>query len=426
MTRLLAQVRRGERAFERFYRRHVGDVYRYALVVLRSPDAAEEVTRTTFVHAYHAFRLGERPRNSRAWLLALAHGICRQHVREAADEPIDLDHDFSAHAEPDEVPSSPTEIRRALAHLPFSQRSALVMRELEGRSYADIAQVLELSAAEVETLVFEGRRALREQLEGALTCHQAERAISRQIDGRLSRSERSQLRRHLGECDECAGFARSQRAQRPAWKMLARVQLPASLKSFFGPGGVMDKAGGAGAGIAVVGALAKTLAIAASGASAVGLAYGQLGGETARTTAPPVAEHRASSTPAKPAARRTVARAPRRATTDVAAKRTAPESPAPTPPTLRSQPQESRTEASPMPARSQAFQVRARATTKPVGHTQRAAAPRAETPAQPAPRETVAGNQASPPPTAPEPPAVPHLPTIPPLPLSLPPPPKLP
>ncbi len=273
MTPLLAQARRGERAFERLYRRHVGDVYRYTLVLLRNPEDAEDVTQTTFLNAYRAFGRGERPRNARAWLIAIAHNVCRQRFRTASRRPleVDLDDDAAAQAVPDETAPTAAEIRRALDQLAFNQRAALVMRELEGRSYAEIAEVLSLSVGAVETLVFRARRALREQLEGNLSCHEAERAISRQIDGVLSRPERGALRAHLRECEECARFARSQRAQRSAWKTLGMIPLPASLESFFAPAGAVS--GAAGVGGVALGAAAKTLAVAAIGASAVGLGY---------------------------------------------------------------------------------------------------------------------------------------------------------
>jgi len=232
MTPLLAQIRRGDRAFERLYRRRVADVYRYAVAVLRDPAQAEEVTQRTFVDAYRAFARGDRPRHVRSWLLGLAHAACRERARA---DPDDEDHSLGG---ADRAPT-PAEIRRALVHLPFNQRAALVMRELERRSYVEIAEVLALAPADVETLVFEARRALREHFEGVLTCHQAERAISRSLDGRLARSERKPLKRHLSECADCARFARSQRAQRSAWKVLANVPVPTSLRSFFGPGGVM-------------------------------------------------------------------------------------------------------------------------------------------------------------------------------------------
>ena len=71
----------------------------------------------------------------------------------------------------------------------------------------------------------------------ALTCREAELAISTQLDARLSRAEKGPLRAHLRECPECATFARSQRAQRSALKALGSVPLPLSLASFFGGGG---------------------------------------------------------------------------------------------------------------------------------------------------------------------------------------------
>ena len=221
-----AQRPRTDRAFERLYRRHVHDVYCYALVVLESPDDAEDVTQTTFRNAYRAFTQGERPRSAQNWLIALAHQICRQRFRR-------LD-DHADEAVPDEELPTADDLRRALGHLPFNERAALVMREVENRTYAEIAEILGLSAAEVETLIFRARRALREELEGSLTCHEAERAISRRLDGLLGRTERRHLRAHLHECEDCARFAHSQRAQRAALRSFANVPLPSSLTQFAG------------------------------------------------------------------------------------------------------------------------------------------------------------------------------------------------
>jgi hypothetical protein len=168
-----------------------------------------------------------------------------------------LDEDVADRIVVDEDAPTSEDIRRALRHLAFNQRAALVMRELEGRSYSEIAGVLGLSVSAVETLIFRARRALREQLEGSLTCGEAELAISKQLDGRLSRAEKSSLRAHLRECPECATFARSQRAQRAALRSIGAVPLPASLASFFG--------GGASLGVGVA---AKTAAVVAAAALA--------------------------------------------------------------------------------------------------------------------------------------------------------------
>jgi RNA polymerase sigma factor (sigma-70 family) len=276
MTPLLAQRPRSDRAFERLYEKHVGDVYRYALVVLRNPADAEDVTQTTFLNAYRAFSRGERPRAPQNWLMAIAHNVCRQRFRQAARRPseVALEDDVAEFVPEDRGPTA-DDIRRALGHLAFNQRAALVMRELEGRSYQEIADILGLSTSAVETLIFRARRALREQLEGGLTCHEAELAVSKQLDGRLGRKDRGALRAHLRECEECSRFARSQRAQRTAIKALAAIPLPTSLSSFFGGSGGGAAAGaGAAAGTGVAtGVAAKVALVGATAAVATGVGY---------------------------------------------------------------------------------------------------------------------------------------------------------
>src|SRR5215216_201448 len=225
MTPVLAPRARPDRAFERLYQRHVGDVYRYALAVMRNQPDAEDVTQTTFMNAYRAFQRGQRPEKAQNWLIAIAHNVCRQRFRQSARRPaeVSFEDDIADRFVEDDGTPTGEDIRRALGHLAFNQRAALVMRELEGRSYAEIAEILDLSTSAVETLIFRARRALREQLEGSLTCGEAELAISRQLDGRLGRAEKGALRAHLRQCGECAGFARRQRAQRTALKSLAAV-----------------------------------------------------------------------------------------------------------------------------------------------------------------------------------------------------------
>ena len=293
MTPLLAEQLRADRSFERIYRKHVGDVYRYALAVLRQPADAEDVAQTTFLNAYRAYQRGERPRNAQNWLITIAHNVCRQRFRQAQRRPneVTFDDRVGEIVPEDDRGPSVEDIQRALGHLAFNQRAALVMRELEGRSYAEIAEILETSVAAVETLLFRARRALREQLEGTLTCAEAERAISRQTDGRLPRPERSALRAHLRQCKECERLARSQRAHKKAFKTLALVPIPTSLTSLFGGGGA-----------AVGGAVAlKAAAFVTAGVVATGVGY-----EGARELTRP-APDRAAVVPATPVAARPAA-----------------------------------------------------------------------------------------------------------------------
>src|SRR5215216_2126218 len=90
MTPVLAPRARPDRAFERLYQRHVGDVYRYALAVMRNQPDAEDVTQTTFMNAYRAFQRGQRPEKPQNWLIAIAHNVCRQRFRQSARRPSEV------------------------------------------------------------------------------------------------------------------------------------------------------------------------------------------------------------------------------------------------------------------------------------------------------------------------------------------------
>jgi hypothetical protein len=158
------------------------------------------------------------------------------------------------------------------------------MRELEGRPIGEIAGILSVSASAVETLLFRGRRSVREQLEGSLTCAQAEQAISRQLDGSLSRTEKSQLRGHLRQCEPCAQLARSLRAQRRAIRSLGVLPLPAALAwSEFGTGAAVSGLAAAGSGAAASGGawLAGSLAAKLAAATLVGAVVAGAGYEAA-------------------------------------------------------------------------------------------------------------------------------------------------
>ena len=264
MTPLFARQMSPDRAFERLYKAHVQDVYRYALMVLRNREDAEDVVQTTFLKAYRVFTRGERPRNARPWLITIAHNTCRTRLRDAKRRPQEVAFEErlaeSVEAQPQDG-VEPKELLRALGALSFNQRSALVMRELEGRTYSEIAEVLEVSPSAVETLLFRARRAVREQLEGALTCGEAERSLSLDLDGRLPKQGKAHLRAHLRTCGECASLARRHRARRAALRGFGPLPVPGSIASW---------GGGTAAGTGIA---AKVAAVVAAGAAAVSVGY---------------------------------------------------------------------------------------------------------------------------------------------------------
>ena len=152
-----------DQAFENLYRHYVKDVYHYALALLRNPADAEDVTQTTFLNAYRAWQRGEEIEKPRNWLIKIAHNVARTRFARSSRrvKEVPLDDHLEQLAVPEEERPNVEGVLRALGRLPFNQRAALVMRELEGRSYVEIADTIGVSVPAVETLIFRARKSLR-------------------------------------------------------------------------------------------------------------------------------------------------------------------------------------------------------------------------------------------------------------------------
>jgi RNA polymerase sigma factor (sigma-70 family) len=195
---------------DRLYRRHSDEVLRYASLVLRSRSDAEDITQTVFLRALRTLERGEKVRTPRNWLIKIAHNECRRLLASR-----------KVHAElPDEIAVEPVEqgraeeLKLAMAALPATQRQALVLRELEGRTYAEISTALDLSESAVETLIFRARRALREQIENAMTCEEFAELLE-------DPSARTRVRAHARICPECATLDHQSRGRKSAVKRIA-------------------------------------------------------------------------------------------------------------------------------------------------------------------------------------------------------------
>jgi RNA polymerase sigma-70 factor (ECF subfamily) len=277
--------------FDRVYRRHAASVYRYVYAVLGNHADAEDVTQHTFIRAYRAIAQGTQPRKAENWLLTIAHNEVRRHFRKTQGRQLEVELDERLEQPaPERADPSLGDVLRALQHLPPAQRAALVMREFEGRSYREMAQIMGVTQGVLEGLIFRARRGLAEHLEGALTCAEAEGALLRRMDRRLARREGRRLKAHLRECRACVHFANVQKRQRSLLKGLSVLPIPASLFAFRGEpamaatgmGAGAATAGGSaalglggtgGAGIAA-GFAAKAAAVAATAAVAGGVGYG--------------------------------------------------------------------------------------------------------------------------------------------------------
>src|SRR5690349_12833106 len=249
---------------ETLYGSDAAEIFRYALAMLGNRADAEDVTQATFVNAMRAIERHGEPHTPSNWLITIAHNIVRQRFRQQQARPteVELESEIEA-AQVEHGETSIDDLVRALQRIPPNQREALVMRELEGRPYREIAALLDLSLGAVETLIFRARRSLAEELEQLVTCERAELALSQRNDGRLSRKDRRRLDEHLRECPSCAELAARQTRFQDAFKRLALLPAPAGLPSFGGaPGATLA----AGAGATSVGAAATAVAGSTAGA----------------------------------------------------------------------------------------------------------------------------------------------------------------
>jgi RNA polymerase sigma factor (sigma-70 family) len=134
---------------------------------LRDHQAAEDAAQETFLSAHRSLLGGTRPRDPAAWLATIARNQCRRGLRTRTPHAAPFDDARAGTvADPADIVADRaalTEVTSAIAHLPPRQREALVMRELWGLSYEQVAAAMHLSASAVDSLLSRARRTLSEQ-----------------------------------------------------------------------------------------------------------------------------------------------------------------------------------------------------------------------------------------------------------------------
>jgi RNA polymerase sigma factor (sigma-70 family) len=151
------------------YERHGQRVFTFCLSRLRNREEAQDATQTTFMYAMRSIERGVVPEFELAWLLKIAFNACRALRRSAGTRPTAMG-DAAEIGDPAAEDAAANQerlngLREALATLPETQRHAILLREWQGLSYADIAHELNLSVSAVETLLFRARRNLAKRME---------------------------------------------------------------------------------------------------------------------------------------------------------------------------------------------------------------------------------------------------------------------
>lgn len=276
--RLLRMIAAGNaQAFGAVYSRYHAPLYAYCRSIVRDPDDARDALQNTMLKALAALNRGQdRELALKPWLFRIAHNESVSLLRkrrpsepltDAVTPPVaGVEGELAARERLSQLVAD-------LQELPERQRSALIMREVNGLSYDEIAGALSIAPGAARQTVFEARSALQEYGEGReVACENIRRSIS-DGDGRAMRARR--VRAHLRACNQCRDFQTTLTVRRRDLGLLAPGlsggAVFALLEGVLGAGIVGGGAavgGGAVGGVGLIGGTASTL-MASSGAKSV-------------------------------------------------------------------------------------------------------------------------------------------------------------
>ena len=160
-------------SFNQLVEKYQREVYNLALRMLGQASAADDATQEAFISAFRG--IGQlRSDNFRAWLLRITANTCRDQLRSLRRHPTTPLDELVLNTEVDRSAQSPedyainrelgAEIANALLTISNEQRMAVILYDIEGLSYEEIAQVMNCSLGTVRSRISRGRERLRHYL----------------------------------------------------------------------------------------------------------------------------------------------------------------------------------------------------------------------------------------------------------------------
>src|SRR4051795_9375264 len=283
---LIELTRKGQHgAFEALVQRYQSRLLAFCRHMLNSTEDAEDVLQEVFAAAFNAMIADSRPINARPWLYRIARNRCLNHLRRptsAGQDSMDVFERDGGATTADTVHKR-EEFRQIVADvqdLPETQRTALLLREIDALSYDDIAVAMDTTVPSVKSLLVRARVSLAEAAEARLlTCDEVRLELGHVAEG-IAKSS-APVRRHLKSCDRCRVFKGELRRANRALAAVYPLGPLVLVKKFFaakvgfaaGSTGASTAGGGSGAagGARIAGGAAAATGGVAGGASAGGL-----------------------------------------------------------------------------------------------------------------------------------------------------------
>jgi RNA polymerase sigma factor (sigma-70 family) len=278
--RLVALIRRGHHgAFEALVQRYQPRLLAFCRHMLGSQEDAEDVLQEVFAASFNAICADDRPINARPWLYRIARNRCLNHLRRpqpAGQDSMDVFERDGGTTTADTVHKR-EEFRHIVAdvqELPETQRTALLLREIDALTYEQIAEAMDTTVPSVKSLLVRARVALAEAAEARLlTCSEVRLELGQVAEG-IARSS-APVRRHLKRCERCRIFKGELRNTSKALAAIYPIGPLLFMKKLWvaklGAGAGAGAAAGSGGGGAAAGAgMTGATAAAAGGITAGG------------------------------------------------------------------------------------------------------------------------------------------------------------
>jgi RNA polymerase sigma factor (sigma-70 family) len=226
--KLVTLTRRGNQsAYEALVGRYHARILGFTRHMLASKEDAEDVTQESFAAAYSAMMADERAINVKPWLYRIARNRSLNHLRrQTAIGVDDFDHHVANQGRTTEDEVSQREDLRQLMtdvrELPESQRTALLLREIDALSYDQIAEAMETTVPSVKSLLVRARGGLAEAAEARqISCEEVRIELAEVAEGLTKLSP--PVRRHTRECERCKGFQATLKQNNKALAMLLPI-----------------------------------------------------------------------------------------------------------------------------------------------------------------------------------------------------------
>jgi RNA polymerase sigma factor (sigma-70 family) len=273
--RLIGLARRGNQAaFEALVQRYQSRLLAFCRHMLGSTEDAEDVLQEVFTASYNAMLADERPINARPWLYRIARNRCLNHLRRptaAGQDSMDVFERDGGTTTADTVHKR-EEFRQIVADvqdLPETQRTALLLREIDALSYDQIAHAMDTTVPSVKSLLVRARVSLAEAAEARLlSCEEVRLELGQVAEG-LARTT-PPVRRHLRSCDRCRTFRTELRRANRALAAVYPIGVLASMKLFVSKLSLGAAAGGSGSGSGAAGGAGFAGGAAATGGTTAG------------------------------------------------------------------------------------------------------------------------------------------------------------